>query len=238
MTVEFINDIRTQFNIPEHGYDFDTYHKGFLFECIESGAYAYYLPDIKLKLSHNKYSHLKGNIRLSLVNTFRGFVISTTNFNSHYLIINLILYTFFNTYLKPEDLKIDIENFIFEVGNLHHLLAEYNYGDEINYKGFYHELKYISAVKPIMIILNPNLSKIQIKKLIDKHWNIIEKYSKDDADPRLRLRSKKSANLNDFIFNIKDKKISEIRKELAKMGVHLDDGHISKIKNIEKKRRS
>jgi hypothetical protein len=238
VTVEFVNEIRKLFNIPEQGYEFDTYHKGFLFECIESGTYALYLPDIKLKYLNYKYNNIKGNSRLSLVNTFRGFVITTTKFNSYYLILNLIIYTFFDTYLKPKDLKIDTESFIFEIQNLNHILDEYNYGEKINYKDFYRELEHISESKPVMIIFNPNLSKIQIKKLIDKHWNVIKKYSRDDNDPRLRLRTKNNLNLNDFIYKSKDKKISEIRKELVKKGIHLDDGHISKIKNIEIKRRS
>lgn len=232
-TVEFIAKVRGFLGIPNEGYSFTEEHrKDFNKTIIKT----FYIPNVKLSIKDKDTLEQikKGkSVKIGLITTFRGFVKHTCSIESDYIISNLILYTFFNTYI--EDLAH--ENDFVRIEDLNDTLKEYDYGNKINYKGFYEWINFLTDKQPVAILINPNLSKSRFKKYIDQNWEIISKYSKGYSNSGLKIRKKKNISINDYVYKNKDKKISEIRSLLAKMNIFLDDGHISKIKNLEIKRR-
>lgn len=232
-TAEFVKKIRDFLEIPNEGYKFTEEHRRDFDEALIK---TFYIPNIQFKIKDkNALEQIRRgkSLKIGLIMIFRGFVKQNCPVESDYIISNLILYTFFNTYIE----EIINENDFVRIEDLNDTVNEYNYGNKINYKGFYEWIDFIAKKQPVAILINPNLSKNRFKKYIDQNWEIISTYSKKYNDLSLKIRKKKNISINDYVYQNRNKKISEIRSGLAKMNVFLDDGHISKIKNLEIKRR-
>jgi hypothetical protein len=96
---------------------------------------------------------------------------------------------------------------------------------------------------PVLIRVSPYASKRDILHFVEISFKndikpLQEKYKKKGISlGKARSKKKEIKERNDFIYANKDLPIKEIRKLLAKKKVFLDDGLISKVLSLEKKRR-
>ncbi len=95
---------------------------------------------------------------------------------------------------------------------------------------------------PIAIRISANASIQDIVNFVNKNSKIIKLFQKPYKDPGIeigkhRSRSAGSQKVADFIYAHRDLSIEEIRKKLSAQKIHLDPGHIGKIRSLEKKRR-
>lgn len=132
------------------------------------------------------------------------------------------------------------------MSNEHEDLAAIEYlPDEITFykgeeKGLEEYTENTSKRHPIALYFSPEASLNEIKDFLSKNWDFVESKRDQDKLKYYTKRKKRKQELNDFIYDNRNLKASElffkVSDKFGKDGV-IDVGHIGKILSLEKRKR-
>lgn len=231
--VEFVKEYRKILGLPEKGLS--------LTEKDVKEFNDYMIPSFFLPKKLNPFlKKLPKGESIRILNTCKAFVGQELGVESIYVEMMLRNFLVFNEVVKiPQE--------IFYLHSQDDLLRIENFADEIScfsdkskfmLEFMYDQYKSVGKKFPIAIFINPEATQNQVKDFISKNWERIESQKNKSKSKLSGIRTKRRQVVNDFIYNNKELPIAKIRSKLAdEMNEFLDDGHIGKIIQLEKKRR-
>ena len=249
--VEAISEIRTFFGIPQEGMNFTSEDKVALSDkTLGAANYFLYVPqrlkitkeyllEVAKKDNIQKNDRTEGSFRLSLLKTCRS-AVGSQGYRSEKMFALFRLYVIFNKIFDEVLFISDHQDDLLLIEHLPNALLEYgdeDLDDKFLLKCAFDHFNDVGRKYPVAIYVNPEASLNQVKDFISKKWHLINKYQNEDKLYGKKKRPKQA--VNDFIYEHRDLKISEIFTKLSsEMGVVLDDGHISKILSLENIKRN
>lgn len=238
--VEFIKKYRKFLGIPEVGLEFtDEDKKHITGNSIDAilGSFMY-IPKRIYPLPEE--AQKDGTIGIKIFNTCRALVASE-GYQSERMMTLFRNYFFFNQIIEPHHSMLDTKDDLLRIDYLPDELGDYgdeDLDDPFLLKCAFDHFQYISKTHPVVLYINPEVSFNQVKDFLSKKWSYIEKQRKNKPLYNQK-RNKPKQVVNDFIYEHRELKISEIFTKLSsEMDIVLDYGHISKILNHEKKKRN
>ncbi len=233
----FVKNYRETLGIPENGLEYTDTDKNSIELGVESVLnQMLYVPDRIFPLP--KEAQKSGIDRLEIVNTLRAHV-GYIGYSSERIIAMFRLYFFFNQVIDIPLTMLDYEDDLATFAHLPTFLAEHNREDLFMMQFMYDDLDETSKKYPVALYINPEITLNQLKDFLSKKWSQIQAFKSDEEPIYSGRRKKSKQSLNDFIYKHKDLSRKDIRVKLsAELNVFLDDGHIGKIIDIERKRRN
>ena len=229
----FIKEFRKILGLPPNGISItDKDIKDFHNDMIP----VFYLPERIFPLKGKTMQE----IGLSIINTCMAFTTSQ-GINSKYIPIMLRMHLIFNTTVPLPPEMFDGVDDLLKLEHVPSELSWYSNDDHYLLKRMYEHFDNIAKKYPIALYINPEASQNQIKDFISKNWSYIKSHRNTKGITLGKIRQKKQQDRNDFIYKNRNMSLATIRKKLVKEyknKAYLDDGHISKIIQIEKKKRS
>jgi len=196
----------------------------------------FHLPDRLFPLK----GKTQKEIGVQIVNTCKVFTLSQ-NINSEYIPILLRMYLFFNTTVPLPSKIFGGQDDLLKMEHLPAELGWYDGKDHYLLKCMYEHFEIVAKKYPIALYINPEASQNQIKDFISKNWSYIVAKRNKNKSTLGSVRKKAKQHRNDFIYENRNLPLAVIRRKLAreyKDKEFLDDGHISKIIQIETKKRN
>jgi hypothetical protein len=232
---EFIKEYRKFLDLPKNGLPLTDEDIREFNDCMIP---ALFIPE-KAKPFWIKKGEKEG---IRIINTCKAFVRQEIGVESIYIEIMLRNFLIFNK-------NIDIPKKVFnnysgdDFFKIEHIPSELSwYSDEDHYllKCMYEHFEYVSKKYPVALYINPEATQNQVKDFISKNWDTI-KFYQAESEKKIKFnktRKKRNQKINDLIYENRKMPLAKIREKLSSEDLFLDDGHISKIIQIEKKRRS
>lgn len=234
-TQEFVKQFRELFGIPIHGFPITQEH----IKDIESQIVLdFYTPKVNLKPTDpDILEQIKNgkSVGISLWRYCMGHVNKYFLVNNRRASIYLCLYIFFNKVPLCAKMKFKSENDFIDIINIPNVIEEYDFDE--THEELIGWLEYLSSNKPIAILVDPHISLNTFKELISLKWPVIEKHRDTQKMKKYSSRTKPAQEVNDIVYENINLPLAKIRRKLASNKIFLDDGHISSIKNIQKKKR-
>jgi hypothetical protein len=238
--VDFIKRYREFLGIPAEGLKFtEEDRKHLTGDTIDAilGSFIYLPQRIKPFPEEAQKDETTG---IKIFNTLRALV-SSEGYHSERMATLFRNYFFFNQIIEPHHSMTDKKDDLLRIDYLPDELSDYgeaDLDDPFLLKCAFDYFQYISKSHPVALYINPEASLNQIKDFLSKNWHLIES-KRNEVILYNQKRQKPKQVVADFIYLNRDLKISEIRSRLVdELGEFLDDGHISKIRNNEKKKRN
>lgn len=228
---DFIEKFREHLKLPKNGLTLTEQDLKEFSECLVP---IFFLP----KKSEPFWAKNDRKEGIRIINTCKAFV-HHCGIDSIYIEIMLRNFIFFNKIIDIPKI-ISTSSFGDDFFKIEHIPSEltwYDSEDHYLLKCMYEHFDYVGKKYPVALYINPEATQNQVKDFISKNWDDIKFYR--NKQKRIGgVRSKRRQKVNDFIYKNKDLPIAKIRSKLAdEMNEFLDDGHISKIIQLEKKRR-
>ncbi len=198
---------------------------------------ALFIPK-KLKPFLNKLP--KGET-IRIINTCKAFVGQELGVESIYIEMMLRNFLIFNEVIKiPQEIfYLHSEDDLLRIESFEKEISCFSDKSQFMLEFMYEQYKSVGKKFPIAIFINPEATQNQIKDFISKNWDYIKSQRNRGKGGLSRMRTKRRQKVNDFIYNNKELPIAKIRSKLAKeLREFLDDGHIGKIIQLEKKKRN
>jgi hypothetical protein len=231
-TVKFIKEYREYLNLPPDGIKFTKEYQKKIGSDILNGFM--FMP----KECFKKFPSPEKEMPIRVFNTC-GVFVKQSGIESPCLSTLFRLYFFFNQMVETPLKMFNRWNDLLKIEYLPLVLSEHDGEDHFLLKVMYDHFEETSKTHPIAIYVNPEATQNQLKDFISHNWNYIKQFQRERPKVFEGIRKKRKQEINDFIYESQNLPLEKIFKKLSdEMGVILDFGHISKIKNIEKKRRS
>lgn len=231
---KFIKEYRKHLNLPESGIEMTAEDEK---ELNEGMLPMFYIPDRAKKL----FPEIDRKKPFRVINTCNAFI-SQEGVDSVYIESLLRMYLFFNKVIPEVAGMFSLWNDLLRMEHLPSELADYGNEDPKLLRMVYDRFERIGNKYPIALYINPDASQRQIQDFLSNNWNFIEMYrsQKDDKPPKLRKKSKRTQERNDFIYenrHLPRRKIMEMLYDKNDKDFEIDYGYIGKIISLEKKRR-
>jgi hypothetical protein len=231
-TVNFIKKYRKYLNLPPQGVRFTKKYQKILDSDVFDGFL--FMP----KEHYKKFPSPEREKPIKVFNTCWSFV-KQSGIESTCIATLFRLYFFFNQTIKTPIRMFSRNNDLAKIEYLPLELSEYDKEDCFMLEFMYCHFEETSKTHPVAIYINPEITQNQLKDFISHNWDYIKKIQEERPKVFEGIRRKRKQEINDFIYENRALPLEKIFKKLSdEMGVILDHGHISKIRNIEKKRRS
>ncbi len=226
---KFIKDYREILGIPPSGMPFLEIDAAEITKPIES---FFYVPVRIVSPSKDN-----PNPSIRIINTCMAFT-GQQGITSMIIASILRYYLIFNKIIDAPLRYSSEHDDLFRIDHLPSELSWYSETDHTLLKHMYAHFHEISKTHPVALFINPEATQNQLKDFISRNWKDIVAYRDTTKTLLNGIRTKKKQQINDRIYELRELSLSQIRKQLADTGVFLDDGHIGKIRQIEKRKRS